>query len=72
MTTSTGLVGSKSFRFKPLKMATDSDSRRGVFTDPDLGPVMYYHYVDTTIGYADNQKLFGWKAVDFSSGWPVV
>lgn len=65
-----GLVGSKSFCFK--KMATESDSRRGVFTDPDLGPVLYYHYVDTTIGYADNKKLFGWNAVDFASGWPVV
>ncbi|ODM14751.1 putative arabinan endo-1,5-alpha-L-arabinosidase A [Aspergillus cristatus] len=45
---------------------------QGVFTDPDLGPVLYYHYVDTTVGYADNQKLFGWNAIDFSSGWPVV
>ena len=33
---------------------------------------MYYHYVDTTIGYADGQKLFGWNALDFSSGWPVL
>lgn len=46
--------------------------RRGVFNDPDLGPVLYYHYVDTTVGYADDQKLFGWNAIDFSSGWPVV
>lgn len=45
---------------------------RGVFTDPTLGPVLYYHYVDTTIGYADDQKLFGWNVIDFSSGWPVV
>jgi hypothetical protein len=45
---------------------------RGVFTDSSLGPVLYYHYVDTTIGYADNQKLFGWNKIDFSSGWPVV
>lgn len=45
---------------------------RGVFTDPELGPVLYYHYVDTTIGYADGQKLFGWNQIDFSSGWPVV
>ncbi|KAJ5861900.1 Glycoside hydrolase family 43 [Penicillium soppii] len=36
------------------------------------GPVLYYHYVDTTIGYADSQKLFGWNAIDFSTGWPVV
>ncbi|KAL4762405.1 arabinan endo-1,5-alpha-L-arabinosidase [Aspergillus foveolatus] len=45
---------------------------QGVFTDPTLGPVLYYHYVDTTIGYADSQKLFGWNVLDFSSGWPVV
>ncbi|QMW36983.1 hypothetical protein G4B11_000219 [Aspergillus flavus] len=31
---------------------------QGVFTDPDLGPVLYYHYVDTNVGYADGQKLF--------------
>lgn len=45
---------------------------RGVFTDSSLGPVLYYHYVDTTVGYADGQKLFGWNKIDFSSGWPVV
>ncbi|KAL4962911.1 arabinan endo-1,5-alpha-L-arabinosidase [Aspergillus stella-maris] len=45
---------------------------QGVFTDPSLGPVLYYHYVDTTVGYADGQKLFGWNVIDFSSGWPVV
>ncbi|KAL4784787.1 putative arabinan endo-1,5-alpha-L-arabinosidase A [Aspergillus varians] len=45
---------------------------QGVFTDPTLGPVLYYHYVDTDIGYSDSQKLFGWNAIDFSSGWPVV
>ncbi|KAF4176776.1 hypothetical protein CNMCM7927_003874 [Aspergillus lentulus] len=45
---------------------------QGVFTDPTLGPVLYYHYVDTRIGYADGQKLFGWNVIDFSSGWPVV
>ncbi|KAJ8230675.1 hypothetical protein LV156_006511 [Aspergillus fumigatus] len=45
---------------------------QGVFTDPSLGPILYYHYVDTTIGYADSQKLFGWNKIDFSSGWPVT
>jgi arabinan endo-1,5-alpha-L-arabinosidase len=49
-----------------------TDVYRGVYTDPDLGPVLYYHYVDTTIGYGDSQKLFGWNAIDFSSGWPAV
>lgn len=47
-------------------------SFRGVLTDPTLGPVLYYHYIDTTVGYADDQTLFGWNVIDFSSGWPVV
>ncbi|CAG8017927.1 unnamed protein product [Penicillium nalgiovense] len=45
---------------------------QGVYTDPRLGPVLYYHYIDTNIGYADNQKQFGWNALDFSTGWPSV
>lgn len=40
--------------------------------DVSLGPVVYYHYVDTRIGYADSQKQFGINKLDFSSGWPVV
>ncbi|KAL2022171.1 hypothetical protein VTK56DRAFT_6000 [Thermocarpiscus australiensis] len=45
---------------------------QGVYQDPTYGPVLYYHYVDTRIGYADGQKKFGWNRIDFSSGWPVV
>ncbi|KAF2636066.1 endo-1,5-arabinanase [Massarina eburnea CBS 473.64] len=45
---------------------------QGVYYDPTLGPVLYYHYVDTTIGYADGQKQFGINTIDFSTGWPVV
>ncbi|KAF9735337.1 hypothetical protein PMIN06_000578 [Paraphaeosphaeria minitans] len=45
---------------------------QGVYYDPALGPVLYYHYVDTRIGYADGQKQFGVNKIDFSSGWPVV
>ncbi|EPS35030.1 putative alpha-L-arabinofuranosidase [Penicillium oxalicum 114-2] len=45
---------------------------QGIFTDSSLGPVLYYHYVDTTVGFADGQKRFGWNKIDFSSGWPVV
>ncbi|KAF2794766.1 glycoside hydrolase family 43 protein [Melanomma pulvis-pyrius CBS 109.77] len=45
---------------------------QGVFSDPSLGPVLYYHYVDTRIGYADGQKQFGINKISFSSGWPVV
>ncbi|KAI0159972.1 glycoside hydrolase family 43 protein [Hypoxylon sp. FL1284] len=45
---------------------------QGVYDDPTHGPVLYYHYVDTRIGYSDGQKQFGWNTIDFSSGWPVV
>ncbi|KAI8626027.1 glycoside hydrolase family 43 protein [Xylariaceae sp. FL1651] len=45
---------------------------QGVYQDPTYGPILYYHYVDTTIGYADGDKRFGWNTIDFSSGWPVV
>ncbi|KAL3658366.1 hypothetical protein V7S43_016746 [Phytophthora oleae] len=45
---------------------------QGVYDDPTYGPVLYYHYVNTTIGYADGDKRFGWNYLDFSSGWPTV
>ncbi|KAF2192182.1 glycoside hydrolase family 43 protein [Zopfia rhizophila CBS 207.26] len=45
---------------------------QGVYTDPSNGPVLYYHYVDTRVGYADGQKRFGINKINFSSGWPVV
>ncbi|KZM23277.1 Arabinan endo-1,5-alpha-L-arabinosidase [Ascochyta rabiei] len=45
---------------------------QGILSDTSLGPVIYYHYVDTRIGYADGQKQFGVNKLDFSSGWPVV
>ena len=45
---------------------------QGVFNDPQLGPILYYHYVDTRIGFQDGQKQFGVNKIDFSSGWPAV
>ncbi|KAI0155241.1 glycoside hydrolase family 43 protein [Xylariaceae sp. FL1272] len=45
---------------------------QGVYQDPTYGPILYYHYVDITVGYADGDKFFGWNTIDFSSGWPVV
>lgn len=66
-------VDSMSLNIFPfLCFETRLTRHRGVFTDPTYGPVLYYHYVDTTIGYGDGQKLFGWNKIDFSSGWPVV
>ncbi|KAK3079321.1 hypothetical protein LTS18_005151 [Coniosporium uncinatum] len=45
---------------------------QGVFRDPTLGPVLYYHYVDRRVGYGDGRKVFGWNRLDFTSGWPVA
>ncbi|KAI5861993.1 glycoside hydrolase family 43 protein [Durotheca rogersii] len=45
---------------------------QGVYDDPNYGPILYYHYVDTRVGYADGQKRFRWNTISFSSGWPVV
>ncbi|RDW84950.1 arabinan endo-1,5-alpha-L-arabinosidase-4 [Coleophoma cylindrospora] len=45
---------------------------QGVFTDTSKGLVLYYHYADTNDGLADANYLFGWNAITWSSGWPVV
>ncbi|RYP06570.1 hypothetical protein DL765_009448 [Monosporascus sp. GIB2] len=45
---------------------------QGVYDDPTHGPILYYHYVDTNIGFSDGAKQFGWNNIDFSSGWPVI
>ncbi|KAI4282426.1 MAG: hypothetical protein L6R38_002928 [Xanthoria sp. 2 TBL-2021] len=45
---------------------------QGIIRDPELGLVLYYHYIDTRIGYSDAQKQFGVNKLDFSSGWPSV
>ncbi|KAE8907203.1 Arabinan endo-1,5-alpha-L-arabinosidase A [Phytophthora fragariae] len=45
---------------------------QGVYDDPTYGPVLYYHYVDTRVGYADGDKRFGWNTLDFSTGWPRI
>jgi len=45
---------------------------QGVYNDPKEGPVLYYHYVDTRIGYSDGQKKFGWNKLVFRDGWPTV
>ena len=35
-------------------------------------PVVYYHYVNTSVGYEYNDFQFGWNYLDFGSGWPLV
>ena len=45
---------------------------QSVYKDPTLGWVMAYHYVDTTIGYADGDKRFGLNKISWSGGWPSI
>ncbi|KAK3075642.1 hypothetical protein LTR53_000884 [Teratosphaeriaceae sp. CCFEE 6253] len=45
---------------------------QGVYDDPVQGSVLYYHYVNTNVGYADGDKFLGINKIDWSSGWPVV
>ncbi|KAJ5909429.1 hypothetical protein N7504_004072 [Penicillium tannophilum] len=45
---------------------------QGVYDDPTYGTVLYYAYTNTSIGYADDEKQFGWNVIDWSTGWPVV
>ena len=57
----------------PLPDAIDTDFYgRGVFTDKNLGLVLYYHYANTNDGIADADYKFGWNRLSWSGGWPVV
>ncbi|KAF2766650.1 arabinan endo-1,5-alpha-L-arabinosidase A [Teratosphaeria nubilosa] len=45
---------------------------QGVYDDPEYGPVLYYHHINTNVGYGDGDKMLGVNKIDFSSGWPRV
>ncbi|KAK3638393.1 hypothetical protein LTR56_003543 [Elasticomyces elasticus] len=45
---------------------------QGIYDDPVQGSVLYYHYVDTNIGYSDGDKVLGVNKINWSTGWPVV
>lgn len=45
---------------------------QGLVQDSSLGTVLYYHYLDTSIGYGDGQAQFGWNQVTWRNGWPTV
>lgn len=63
--------------YAQTKMDQTSDTcDRGVLTDKDLGPVLYYHYYSLAAkqagGTGVDGYLYGWNELDFSTGWPVV
>ena len=43
-----------------------------VYHDPQLGDVLYYHYFNTTLGYAEEYNLLGINVIDWKDGWPTV
>ncbi|TKX24749.1 glycosyl hydrolases family 43 protein [Elsinoe australis] len=45
---------------------------QGVYLDPKQGWLLYYHYIDTKVGYADGQKKLGINKLNWSGGWPSV
>jgi arabinan endo-1,5-alpha-L-arabinosidase len=45
---------------------------QSVYLIPGIGPVIYYHYADTRVGYGTYEKLLGMNFLNFSTGWPVV
>ncbi|KAL4958703.1 arabinan endo-1,5-alpha-L-arabinosidase [Aspergillus stella-maris] len=34
--------------------------------------ILYYHYHNTSIGFAQNDARLGWNELDYVDGWPVV
>lgn len=45
---------------------------QSLYSDPKLGWVMIYHYVDTNVGYEDGQKKLGLNKIAWVSDWPTV
>ncbi|ROW04573.1 hypothetical protein VMCG_05102 [Cytospora schulzeri] len=45
---------------------------QGILDDPTYGPIMYYRYVNTTIGYAVADYQWGWNVIDWVNGWPTI
>ncbi|KAA8896896.1 glycosyl hydrolase [Sphaerosporella brunnea] len=44
---------------------------QGVLVDGNR-EILYYHYVDTRVGYGDAEKFLGWNEIHYLDGWPVL
>jgi len=60
----------------PQDVISDQSTSRGVLTDSDLGPILYYHYYPLAEkeagGDGDAGYRYGWNELGFTDGWPVV
>ncbi|ERS97288.1 arabinan endo-1,5-alpha-L-arabinosidase [Sporothrix schenckii 1099-18] len=46
---------------------------QGVFHDPVHGDVLYYHYLNTSIGVDYDHSQFGWNVIHWgANGWPSL
>ncbi|KAI1395392.1 glycoside hydrolase family 43 protein [Hypoxylon fuscum] len=45
---------------------------QGVFHDDAHGDVLYYHYLDRTVGVDYSQSKFGWNVLQWVDGWPTI
>ncbi|CAN8102231.1 unnamed protein product [Discula destructiva] len=45
---------------------------QGIYDDPTHGVIMYYRYVNTTIGYAITDYQWGWNIINWVDGWPTI
>ncbi|KAI1387615.1 glycoside hydrolase family 43 protein [Hypoxylon trugodes] len=45
---------------------------QGVFYDNAHGDVLYYHYLDKSVGVDYSQSKFGWNVLTWTDGWPTV
>ncbi|KAF3007286.1 hypothetical protein E8E14_001558 [Neopestalotiopsis sp. 37M] len=45
---------------------------QGIFDDPKLGTIMYYHYANRTVSYKKAQFQFGWNVLKWVNGWPTL
>ncbi|KAJ5864804.1 uncharacterized protein N7529_006720 [Penicillium soppii] len=44
----------------------------GVLPGNDSTPdILYYHYLNTSIGFLDTQAQLGWNYLEYKDGWPV-
>ncbi|KAG8167332.1 hypothetical protein KVR01_003021 [Diaporthe batatas] len=45
---------------------------QGVYNDAEYGPILYYRFVNTSIGYALRDYQWGWNVIDWVDGWPTI
>lgn len=45
---------------------------QGVYYDEEYGDILYYFYINPTIGLANTDDQFGWNVITWADGWPFI